>query len=146
VRPMMYDGQPRFSKTKGALQDNHEGMMQWQRDMCAYALAACNGGKGISNASFQVGIKTSSQGGTGLGGATTEDKILAHATECRIHKSRRTATPPAGKVPDIPDDVGIIFFPGLSGVTTVDKVDAAINPTGPAAGIVGTPIQVPRIV
>jgi hypothetical protein len=43
-------------------------------------------------------------------------------------------------------DPRVNFFPGLSGVTTVNKVDAAINPTGPAAGIIGTPIQVPRVV
>jgi hypothetical protein len=146
VRPMMYDGQPAFSKTKGAPRDPVEGMLQWQRDMCVYALVTCNGGKGIANGSFQVGIKTNSQGGTGLGGVTTEARILAHATECRTHKSRRTAALPAGRDPDIPDDVGIIFFPGLSGVTTYPNIDGALNPTGPAAGLVGTPIQVPRIV
>ena len=146
VRPMMYDGQPAFSKTKGAPRDNAEGMLQWQRDMCVYALVTCNGGKGIANGSFQVGIKTNSQGGTGLGGVTTETNLLRHATECRTHKSRKTATLPAGQDPDIPDDVGIIFFPSLSGVTTYAKIDGALNPTGPAAGIVGTPIQVPRIV
>jgi len=146
VRPMMYDGQPAFSKTKGAPRDSAEGMLQWQRDMCVYTLVTCNGGKGIASGSLQVGIKTSSQGGTGLGGVTTEANILRHAAECRTHKSRKTAALPAGQDPDIPDNVGIIFFPGLGGVTTYPKIDGALNPTGPAAGLVGTPIQVPRVV
>jgi hypothetical protein len=142
VRPMMYDGQPAFSATKGAPDDKHEGMMQWQRDMCMYALVTCNGGKGIRNSSFQVGIKTTSTGGTGLGGVTTAQTILAHATECRTHKSRKTQ---GAQDPDVPDDVGIIFFPSLGSSTTYGNVDGAINPTGPKAGPVGTPLQVPKL-
>ena len=134
VRPMMYDGQPAHDGGQ------HEAMLQWQRDMCVYALVTCNGGKGIASGSFQVGLKTSAKGGTGLGAVTTKGDIKDHATECRTHKSRTSS---GATAPDIADDVGIIFFPSI-GPTTYADVDAALNPGAAPAGSSGTPLQVPR--
>ena len=130
VRPMMYDGQPLNSAGK------HEGMMQWQRDMCDYALKKCNSGSGIPNGSFQVGLKTLAAGGAdghGIGSVTTGSDIVAHAKLCRTHMARANSA----------DNVGIIFFPGI-GASSYKDVDAAINAGAPRAGLAGTPVQVPR--
>jgi hypothetical protein len=127
VRPMMYDGQP-LHKSKT------EAMLQWERDMLDYALSKA-GGKGIPSANFQVGIKTISKGGTGLGNITSPATVDEVARICRTHEVAGSGRPAM---------VGLIYFPYVEAMGSFKGHNAALNPGAPEAGGDGTPLQAPR--